>query len=247
MPLPYQEFRPQNWLARWVECSWCVHPPVAVSGYPVRPDGCLDLFYSGESGIQVIGTMTAARRFDLIAGSPHMGVRLRPGMAGRLLGIAPVDLTDLQVPVEDLWGHKARELSARLAETGTPEEQLRLLASALPSPPAAPDGVQRAIEAIAASHGTVNVEWVARQANLSPRQFRRRCLEESGLTPKHLSRVLRFRHAWSLAERTAGRDWSGVAAEAGYFDQAHLIRDFRELAGGPPMSVFSNTPAALPG
>jgi transcriptional regulator GlxA family with amidase domain len=126
-----------------------------------------------------------------------------------------------------------------------PEEQLQLLAAALPSPPATLDRVQRAIEAIAASHGTADLEWVARQANLGPRQFRRRCLEESGLTPKHLCRVLRFRHAWSLAERSAGRDWSGVAAEAGYFDQAHLIRDFRELAGGPPMSVFSNTVAGL--
>ena len=63
--------------------------------------------------------------------------------------------------------------------------------------------------------------------------------------PNILCRVLRFRHAWSLAEQAAGRDWSGIAAEAGYFDQPHLIRDFGELAGGPPMSVFSNTAAGL--
>jgi AraC-like DNA-binding protein len=189
-----------------------MQPAVALSGHAVRPDGCLDLFYSHESGVQVIGTMTAQRRFDLAAGSPHMGVRFRPGMAGRLLGFAPAELTDLQVTLEDLWGHRARGLSSRLAETGSVEEQLRLLVSALPTPPAAPDRVQRAIEAIAAAHGTVDLEWVARQANLSPRQFRRRCLEESGLTPKHLCRVLRFRYAWTLAERAAGRDWSGVAA-----------------------------------
>jgi AraC-like DNA-binding protein len=262
VPAPYREFRPPNALTRWVECSWCIQPAVAVNGYPVRPDGCVDLFYSRASGVQVIGTMTAERRFDLVPGSPHMGLRFRPGMAGRLLGTAPAELTDLRVALDDLWSgdlwggrrgdlrggllrNRARELSCRLAEARTAEEQLRLLAAALPSPPDKPDAVQRAIEAIAASHGTVDLEWVARQANLSPRQFRRRCLEASGLAPKHLCRVLRFRHAWSLAERAAGRDWSGIAAEAGYFDQAHLIRDFRELAGGPPMSVFSNTAAVL--
>jgi AraC-like DNA-binding protein len=80
---------------------------------------------------------------------------------------------------------------------------------------------------------------------MSERQFRRRCLEESGLAPKHLCRVLRFRRACELGER--GLPWGLIAAEAGYFDQAHLIRDFREFTGATPMgartnvSVFSNT------
>ena len=245
VPIPYREIRPQDALARWVECLWCIEPAVAVSGYPVRPDGCVDLFYSRETGVQAIGTMTTERRFDLTPGSRTMGIRFRPGMAGRLLGVAAGELTDLTVPFADLSGMRARELNSRLSESRFAEEQLRLLAAALLSPPAAPDRVQRAIEAITASHGTADLAWIARQASLSPRQFRRRCLEESGLTPKHLCRVLRFRHAWSMAERSAGRDWSGIAAEAGYFDQAHLIRDFRELAGGPPMSVFSNTAAVV--
>jgi AraC-like DNA-binding protein len=105
--------------------------------------------------------------------------------------------------------------------------------------------VQRAIEAMTISHGDVDIDWAADQASMSARQFRRRCLEETGLTPKHLARVLRFRRACQLAER--GESWLRVAAEAGYFDQAHLIRDFREFAGVSPsvtpMSVFSNTGA----
>jgi transcriptional regulator GlxA family with amidase domain len=62
-----------------------------------------------------------------------------------------------------------------------------------------------------------------------------------------LSRILRFRHACQLAERSARPQWTGIAADAGYFDQAHLIRDFHEFAGVPPMAVFSNTAAGLPG
>ena len=77
----------------------------------------------------------------------------------------------------------------------------------------------------------------------TPVQFRRRCLEESGLTPKHLCRVLRFRRACALAHPAA--DWAEIAAGAGYFDQSHLIRDFREFTGRTPVSVFSNTRRAV--
>lgn len=80
---------------------------------------------------------------------------------------------------------------------------------------------------------------------MSPRQFRRRCLEESGLTPKHLARVLRFRHAWRMAHSAAALNWSAIALDAGYCDQAHFIRDFREFTRETPMAVLSNTAEPL--
>ncbi len=190
--------------------------------------------------------MTAEQRFHYPAGMRIAGVRFQPGMAGRFLGVAPAELTDRIVPLEDVWGAPARELEARLRDARSPGETVRLLLEGIPRPEGAPKPVQRAIEAIAAERGVCDLEWAARQANLSPRQFRRRCLEESGLGPKHLSRVLRFRHACQLAEGAERPQWPDIAAEAGYFDQAHLIRDFHEFAGGPPMAVFSNTAAGLP-
>ncbi len=101
--------------------------------------------------------------------------------------------------------------------------------------------MQRAIEAIAAANGNADLDSVARQANLSPRQFRRRCLQESGLTPKRLCRVLRFQHACRIAGSADRVNWPEVALEAEYFDQAHLIRDFQDFTGLTPMAVFSNT------
>jgi AraC-like DNA-binding protein len=86
------------------------------------------------------------------------------------------------------------------------------------------------------------LDWVAAQAGMSPRQFRRRCFEESGLAPKHLCRILRFRHACELAI-SRGSGWAAIAADAGYFDQAHLIHDFHEFTGRAPVSFFSNTAA----
>ena len=247
MTVSYKEHAVPAALRRFVECAWSLSAPSGVSGYPVRPDGCLDILFSPGEGARAIGAMTSQQRFNYEAGTRIAGVRFRPGMAGPFLRVAPAELTDTVVPLEGLWGRAGREMAARLHEARSTDEFIARMTAGFPAVSTPPSGVQRAIEAITAAQGVVDLESIARQANLSPRQFRRRCLEESGLTPKHLCRVLRFRHALSLAAGHGRPEWSGIAADAGYFDQAHLIRDFREFTGQTPMAVFSKTGGGVPG
>ncbi|HEV2448151.1 MAG TPA: helix-turn-helix domain-containing protein [Candidatus Sulfopaludibacter sp.] len=236
---PYRELAVDPALRRWVECAWRIESSEPISSYAVRPDGCLDILYSREEGLRVVGAMTAEMRVDFPAGVSGVGVRFHPGMAGAFLRTAPGELTDRILAAEALWGRRARDLASRLDDGHSSAQWIAILLGTL-RPPAHPSPVQRAIEALTASHGAADLEWLARQAHLGPRQFRRRCLEEAGLAPKHLSRVLRFRRACQLASAAARPEWAGIAADAGYFDQAHLIRDFREFAGATPMAVFSN-------
>lgn len=237
---PYHEHAPPPALAQYIECAWSIAAAGPVTGHRVPPDGCLDIIYSRTDGARVVGAMTAEQRFDFPPGTMLAGVRFRPGMAGLFLGVAPAELTDRIAPLDDIWGSAGRSLAGRLDGAATAAECIRLITAALPAVRGAPGPVRCAIEAITAAHGAVDLEWIARQANLSPRQFRRRCLEESGLTPKHLCRVLRFRYACARAA-SGERRWPEIAAEAGYFDQAHLIRDFREFTKQTPMAVFSKT------
>lgn len=131
----------------------------------------------------------------------------------------------------------ARPLRRRLDDAPAAADRLRILTGAL-APPKQPSGpVERALRFLTAANGIADVDWMARQAGMSPRQFRRRCLEDAGLGPKRLARVLRFRYANRLAAAARRPDWSSVAASAGYFDQAHLIRDFREFTGRTPAAA----------
>ena len=236
--MAYRERGAEGGLARWVECVWSLESAETVKDWPVRPDGCLDILYS-PAGLEVVGAMTVEKRYDLAAGARTVGLRFKPGMAAQFLGVAAEELTDRIVKLADVWGSAARGLQERMGEASSVEECCRLLAEAVPGERAREDGVRRAIGKIVAAGGDIDLDWVARQAGMSERQFRRRCLEESGMAPKQLCRVLRFRKAMALGGQ--GLPWGLVAAEAGYFDQAHLIRDFREFTGGTPMSVFSNT------
>ena len=241
--MQYRE-RVVNPIARWVECLWSVDAPEALRGYSVLPDGCIDIIYA-SGRLQVTGAMSREKRFDLPAGTRTIGIRFHPGMAGHFLRLPAQEITDCTIPLEELWGSAALELQSRLAESRSADDCCKILAEALAAPQREPSRTQRAVETIRAAHGDIDIQWVIEQTGVTERQFRRRLLEETGLSPKKLCRVLRFRRSCAL--RTQGLPWSLVAAEAGYFDQAHLIRDFREFSGSSPMSVFSNTPGGVLG
>ena len=170
-----------------------------------------------------------------------VGVRFHPGMWASQIG-TPCDLiTDKQPALEEFWGKRARALLDRLRESSSPEPCAELLAknigNELPTTP-----VRRALAWMRMQNGLVSVEKVASQAGLSPRQFRRLCLQETGLSPKLLARILRFRHSISLIHQERG-DHAGLAADCGYFDQSHFIADFQRFSGISPAAFCRNRKA----
>ncbi len=227
-------------LAKLVECFWAVPPGSA--GYAVFPDGCIDIVFRRGDGVQVVGAMTAPASGHSPARG-LCGVRFRPGAARAALGIAPGELTNRVVPLEHLWGRRARELDERVAETDDP---VRILTDALASTKTGQDSpFERALNSVLAAAGAVDLDRIANAANLSPRQFRRRCYAEVGLSPKYLCRVLRFRLALSMTDAARREGWAAVAAGCGYYDQAHLLRDFHELAGATPAACTALQPQAV--
>jgi AraC-like DNA-binding protein len=207
--------------------------------YLVLPDGCVDVLFSPRIGLQVVGAMTAAQAHALEVGDDFVGIRFQPGSAGRFLGVAPGELTDLSIPLEEVWGTHGRRLCDQLQNASSASTCAHLLAESMRPAPGYPSAIERAIAALVAEHGAADLDWLARQANLSSRQLRRRCRELTGLTPKQLVRVLRFRHAVDLLSFGAGRGWAHLAAECGYYDQSHFIHEFREFSGSTPAEYYA--------
>jgi AraC-like DNA-binding protein len=156
--------------------------------------------------------------------------------ARRLLGAPARELADLLVPLEDVLGGFAAELSERLAEAPSAQERnsiaQRLLAGRLSSDPAAPPEVVHALERLRATRGAARVETLAAEVGWSRRHLAARFRDTVGLPPKAIGRLLRVEHA---AKRVrAGDPLPDIAYGAGYADQAHFNRDFRELVGCSP-------------
>jgi AraC-like DNA-binding protein len=237
----YFELRPPADLANIVECFWGMRQ-TEKSAVPHRvvPDGCADILFTRNqtsAALIAVGAMTRFEDFQLPPQQWTQGVRFLPGMWAELLGVNGDEITDTTLPLEDLWGARARRLKDRLSDTVTPQEFVRLLACEL-EPASQPTAVQRAIAWMQQRHGQVSLDELAAQCALSARQFRRKCVAHTGLSPKFLARVLRFRHALNKVTSKSG-EHAGLAAECGYFDQSHFIAEFHYFSGRTPKMYLS--------
>ena len=224
----YREHRVDGALGRWVECAWTREGP---DGHDrIVPDGCMDLIWSDAGGLIAVGPNTTAFLAPLRNGASVVGVRLHPGAAPSLFGLAAPALRDARLPADALWGDPAKRLAQRLATTETATDRARLLVAFLSTRATAePDPLVRAaVEQLEAGRVTA----VARELAVSERHLRRLVSAHVGYGPKLLARILRLRRA--LARVRDGTELAEVAYIAGYADQAHFSNDCRELAGVPP-------------
>ena len=242
----YQEYPASPRLAHRVECFWTLRATAELPAYPVLPDGCVDILFGRRgnalTGLRVVGAMTHRRDFSIPAGQFQFGVRFRPAMGRAFLRMPLAELTDRVLPLDAVWGSAARRLEQQIAEARSVGQAMARVENLLGNPPA-PGPVERAAAWLIKQNGQVCVDDLARAAGLSARQFRRVCLEASGLTPKYLTRVMRFRRALARIEPGRPVDWARLALDCGYFDQAHFINDFRDFAGETPAEYAARRPA----
>lgn len=196
------------------------------------PDGCVDLIWVGGRELVVAGADTGPRIIDLPAGTRSLGVRLRPGAAGAVLGMPASELRDRQVAADLVWGEAGARLweAATLAEPAESARCLELLARAVGERRAAPDPLVRVAFRHLAMPGA-SISRVAEQLGVSERQLHRRTTAAVGYGPKLLARVGRLRRFVTLTEDSLAIR----AIEAGYASQAHMSDEVRRLTGATPV------------
>lgn len=96
--------------------------------------------------------------------------------------------------------------------------------------------IQRACEELDRSNGSYPVSKLARSLGLTERTLERRFQIHIGATPKKYARIVRLRNA--IFQRKQLPSWADVAYAAGYYDQSHMIRDFQEIYGMSPESIY---------
>jgi AraC-like DNA-binding protein len=136
--------------------------------------------------------------------------------------------------LDDLWGSEGRELHEQIEEARTVQEKLARMAHALGAHLRSPLPLDPAIaRALAAMPHEAAVRRLAEAAGLGAKAFSARFTAQVGVTPKLYARIERFRRVFARTPRRT-TSWTQLAADCGYFDQAHLIRDFRAFTGFSP-------------
>lgn len=190
------------------------------------------------------GQMTYPTRLRYPSGAEQLGIRFRVGGLYPFLAVPASDLTNEVVALDAVWGAAATALESRLAECKSPREKcgevdlfLRRRLEKFKKHDAA---TRYAVESIHHSNGNVSMDDVAYKTCVSPRQLRRKFEEHVGMSPKRFAELTRFARAQAaIHHHQTAPDFADIACQAGYYDQAHFIREFKTFSGLTP-SGFLN-------
>lgn len=221
------------------------HPMLARSERALRvewlPDGRTRLVFrvleEGRRGdLFVAGPRTRAMFKNAPGVVRSVVLPFKPGWSAPLLGVAANALTDQIVSLEDIWGLAGRDLCHELLAAPSLPDVLDRLAHAFAVrthrtfEPASARLARHAVRLLEGDE--VRVESVAERLGVTARHLRRAFTESVGIGPKEFARTVRLQRA--VRRVATSKDWVRIAADAGYYDQAHLIADFRELVGLTP-------------
>jgi AraC-like DNA-binding protein len=168
------------------------------------------------------------------------GIFLKPFASWQLFRIPPAEFADVDFDGQEVLGPWVRNLWLRLAECKTflarvqmaNETLLRIAERAIPP-------TRSMLGARSLFHGDTwpRIQQLARESCMSMRNYERRFCEEIGIPPKLFARVARFQMAVDM-KRSCEASWVHVAHELGYFDQTHMIKDFRAFGGDAPSRLI---------
>jgi AraC-like DNA-binding protein len=241
-----------------VRCYWTLTADTAGNAppEPALPDGSTELIFNladpfvdatdgagprVQPRVVFVGQITRPivvapiGRVDLVA------IRFQPDGAAPFFGPA-AELADRWAAADQLGLATLDQLCHRLANESDRARRLRLVEEVLVrlanrARVPADRRVAAAVRAIDRSGGRTPIGALAAELGLGRRQLERRFAVQVGLSPKALAGIVRFQGALRAVRGGTG-SWAAIAAAAGYYDQSHLVRDFRRFAGRSPAAFL---------
>ncbi|MEM1186783.1 MAG: helix-turn-helix domain-containing protein [Planctomycetota bacterium] len=223
--------------------SASVEMVIALHDAPYRLlDAKGDRVIASTFGGVVCGLRTSPVVLDLDFAHRDMGVHFKPGGAAVVLGFPVDELSAVHIDFTDVLGPQAGALRVELGDLPTARERFVCLEKFLTrrllerrSANLDCRVVHSAIERCAQSRGQCDITRISKELGWSTKKLRSRFAAQVGTSPKRFCRIVRMESMLHRLESSLilGTG-AGLAAEFGYFDQSHMIRDFRSLTGMTP-------------
>lgn len=198
---------------------------------------CLNSFHSFFAGLHGGYVVTESN-----GAGGGIQVDFTPIGAYLFLGIPAHEIADRVVHLEDVLGPDGSRLTAQLEDT--PDWATRfdiveaLVLRRLALAPQADESIAWAWSRIEKSQGLVSISKLSERLGWTPRRLIEGFRQEIGLPPKQMARIVRFSRAVNMLSPDEAPALAEIAATCGYYDQAHLSREFREFAGSTPTQYF---------
>jgi AraC-like DNA-binding protein len=193
----------------------------------------------GRGDAHVVGPRTRAKLKRATGFVRATAIQFKPGWSASLFGVPANELTDQLVTLDDLWGAAGVDVTADLVAARSVPAMLDRLSRAVATRTTVESTsarlARRAVRMFEATE--MAVEDVAKELGVTARHLRRAFVASVGIGPKAFARGVRLQRA--ISESARSRDWGAIARNAGYYDQAHLIGEFRDLVGLTPAAYLA--------
>ncbi len=255
----YQEYQPPSELASWIKLFWVfesrsndsVPETIVADGFPEliihfrSPFAEVDRAgeFLKQPAAVACGQLTRPLVLHSSLDAGMIGIRFQPSGMAPILSTSMQSLTDARVPAEELFVD-IDQLVEEIVESSNDAQRIaachRFLFRSIDL-----DRenfcVRRALESIRQTRGSISVESLATLMGRSRRSLELAFQREVGTSPKMYCRITRFRHLFdAMSMKSQSVSWVELALDSGFFDQSHLIRDFRQFAGASPTAFLTD-------
>ena len=242
----YREFVPCRALQPYVVCYW-VSKTDSFNNQAIEsriiPDGCMDIVFNmteiekGKGGL-ICGLMTSPEVMIVKEVREFIGIRFWPAGIIPFLGYSAADFRDQLIPMEDILGKNALDISEKIGNVKRIEEQIMLieewLKNLLPHVQEINPFIKNVLLAIYRDKGIISVKKLSEELNISQRHLSRKFNEWVGANAKTFSNIIRFQNTIHQLNQRNHIDYLEIALNNGYYDQAHFIKEFKYLYGKTP-------------
>ncbi len=258
--MEYKTYPSKNELAKNIKYYWSLEDFENTSHEKKRvfPDGCIELIFhygdyfkkvykSGTDTLQpksfIHGQITSYIELEPTGRIGVFSARFKPKGLQPFIDFDVAELTDTTLSVAEIWGNSGQQLEKEILEAADNETRITILENFLESKQQPLKKIDEAIdycvEAVTNSNGTISIDKLTEELHIGKRQLERKFQAAVGLNLKMFSRITRFNYALQLIERKEFDGFTKVAYDGGFYDQAHFIKDFKDLTGLNPKQYFS--------
>jgi AraC-like DNA-binding protein len=257
----YQTFEPNSDLESLVKCYWTLESES--EDFPEKqtivPDGCMEMiFHCGDlyrqytkeetSIIQprcfVIGQLSRPIEIEPMGQTSIFSVRFHPNGFSPFTTKPIKEMENTAIPLEELFVKEGLEIEHKVLNAASTSERKKAVEKFLYSRLTNKENVDRIIKStvdtILTGNGQLSIVELSKQLNINRRQLERKFASSIGLSPKQLSKTVRLQVALKLLLNKNYTSLTALAYENEYYDQAHFIKDFKDLTGFTPREFYGD-------
>ncbi|WML31763.1 AraC family transcriptional regulator [Neobacillus sp. OS1-32] len=209
----------------------------------VIPDGCIDILISCNKQIpsaNVCGSVLKTKRIKVQTGCEYFGVRFVPEQMAKNSNYTMKELVEQEIPLNEIVSINESVIE-RLIKENSFQKRISLFHQMFDSiffpNESAPNIVRYALNKIYSRKGNISINELADKIGYSSRYLRKKFEESVGISPKLFSQIIRFQHSLHMILKVNNNSVNDIIMENGYYDQAHLINEFRKFGYPSPYKL----------